>query len=284
MKPNRLLEKMYFDIIKSSYLQNEDLNKKMHYEGKRLLIEPIISLTPEQEKVLTKGLGQIKNPEEYKQINSSTGLAVNYYKILEKTGNLAELRFEDQVGKPLRNGFPANLDVSYTYNDKQYYVESKFLEPYYNFYKSNESNTSSYFIRSRYKSELPYIDKWIDLFYKAEQFNIYNVAQLCRHLLAIYVRYMKAKDKTIVLESVTWRMTSEFLNMIENEEIRDLMVIRINDLYKESRNCLELLNDFLQNKIHCDNISFETLCYNDILEDISQSDKLNEFKLRYFLE
>ena len=59
---------------------------------------------------------------------------------------------------------------------------------------------------------------------------------------------MKAKDKTIVLESVTWRMTREFLNMIENEEIRDLMVIRINDLYKESRNCQKLLNDFLQNK------------------------------------
>lgn len=284
MKLDSSLERMFFKIINTSYSKNEILSKKMHIEGKVPTIDTILPLNSDQEKILKLGLGQIKNPEEYKQINSSTGLAVNYYKILEKTENLAELRFEDQVGKPLRNGFPANLDVSFTYNDKLYYVESKFLEPYYNFYKSNESNTSSYFIRSHYKSELPYIDKWIDLFYKAEQFNIYNVAQLCRHLLAIYVRYMKAKDKTIMLESVTWRMTKEFLSMIENEEIRDLMVIRINDLYKESRKCKELLNDFLQNKIHCDNISFETLCYNDILEDISQSDKLNEFKLRYFLE
>ena len=33
-----------------------------------------------------------KNKNEYKQINSSTGLAVNYYKILEDNGNIEELK------------------------------------------------------------------------------------------------------------------------------------------------------------------------------------------------
>ena len=47
-------------------------------------IEPIIKLPKEVEEHLLKGDGQ-KNKNEYKQINSSTGLAVNYYKILEDT-------------------------------------------------------------------------------------------------------------------------------------------------------------------------------------------------------
>lgn len=283
MKLDSSLERMFIKIINTSYSKNEILSKKMHIEGKVPTIDTILSLNSDQEKILKLGLGQIKNPEEYKQINSSTGLAVNYYKILEKAGNLAELRFEDQVGKPLRNGFPANLDVSYTYNDKQYYVESKFLEPYYNFYKSNESNTSSYFIRSRYKSELPYIDKWIDLFYKAEQFNIYNVAQLCRHLLAIYVSSM-GSNKSIVLQSVIWKMTSKFLSMINNDDIRELMNTRVKALADESLKCNELFNNFIHNEIHWDNMNFETLYYNDIVKRICNFDKIKEFKLRYFIE
>ena len=47
-------------------------------------IEPIIPLSREQQNQLLEGDGQ-KNKNEYKQINSSTGLAVNYYKILEDT-------------------------------------------------------------------------------------------------------------------------------------------------------------------------------------------------------
>ena len=46
-------------------------------------MEPIIPLTEEQERQLLDGDGQKKERNEYKQINSSTGLAVNYYKILE---------------------------------------------------------------------------------------------------------------------------------------------------------------------------------------------------------
>ena len=50
-------------------------------------IEPIINLSTKQRDKLQKGDGQ-SNPDEYKQINSSTGLAVNYYKILESTGKI----------------------------------------------------------------------------------------------------------------------------------------------------------------------------------------------------
>ena len=75
-------------------------------------IEPIIPLSKEQQNQLLEGDGQ-KNRNEYKQINSSTGLAVNYYKILEDTGNTEKLRFEEKVEKPLKikGGRKANLDV-----------------------------------------------------------------------------------------------------------------------------------------------------------------------------
>ena len=93
--------------------------------------EPIIKLSLAQEKKLIEGNGQ-SNPNEYKQINSSTGLAVNYYKILEDTGKIEDLWFEDKVEKPLhiKGGKPANIDVSYKKDGKKFYIESKFLEPY----------------------------------------------------------------------------------------------------------------------------------------------------------
>ena len=58
--------------------------KTKHHKSPIVYIEPIIPLSSEQEKRLKEGDGQ-SNPNEYKQINSSTGLAVSYYKILENT-------------------------------------------------------------------------------------------------------------------------------------------------------------------------------------------------------
>ena len=47
------------------------------YQSPIVYVEPIIQLSSDQEKKLKEGDGQ-RNPNEYKQINSSTGLAVNY--------------------------------------------------------------------------------------------------------------------------------------------------------------------------------------------------------------
>ena len=105
---------------------------------KVICIKPIIDLDKEEERLLLEGDGQ-SNPNEYKQINSSTGLAVNYYKILESVKPIEELVFEDKVAIPLKGkgGRKANLDVSYKRDGKLFYVESKFLEPYYS---NNEKN------------------------------------------------------------------------------------------------------------------------------------------------
>ena len=82
-------------------------------------VKPIIELDKEMEGLLLAGDGQ-SNPNEYKQINSSTGLAVNYYMILNETGKIEELTFEDKVAKPLkcRGGMKANIDVSYKRDGK----------------------------------------------------------------------------------------------------------------------------------------------------------------------
>ena len=95
-------------------------------------VKPIIELDKNTEEILLAGDGQ-SNPDEYKQVNSSTGLAVNYYMILNETGKIEDLTFEDKVAKPLkcRGGMKANIDVSYKRDGKIIYVESKFLEPYY---------------------------------------------------------------------------------------------------------------------------------------------------------
>ena len=106
--------------------------KTKYHQSPIVYIEPIIPLSSEQEKKLKEGDGQ-SNPNEYKQINSSTGLAVSYYKILENTEKIKDLLFEDKVAIPLiKGGKPANLDVSYKRDGKIYYVESKIYDSHGN--------------------------------------------------------------------------------------------------------------------------------------------------------
>lgn len=243
-------------------------------------IEPIIKLSSVQEEKLKKGDGQ-SNPNEYKQINSSTGLAVNYYKILESTGEIENLLFEDKVEKPLKSsgGRPANLDVSYIRSGKKYYVESKFLEPYYS---GNEHNRKSYFEKEKY----PVLDKdketWFHLFDDAQKYKLYNFSQLCRHLLAIWRKHSSDTDLQIVFQSVTWRMSDLFISGIGDDELEESFRTRREGIEKESELCQKRINDFLS-QIGWNNISFECLHYNDMLDDISSSPHLEEFKMRYFL-
>jgi len=244
-------------------------------------IDPIIELTSKQEEQLRNGDGQ-SNIDEYKQINSSTGLAVNYYKILECTGKIEKLQFEDKVAKPLlgKGGRCANLDVSYRRNGKLYYIESKFLEPYYS---GNEHNRESYFDKSRY--DVPEDDKevWFRLFSDAQEYKLYNFSQLCRHLLAIWRKHKDDKQLEIFFQSVTWRMSDQFIDKLDDEELRESFISRRSAIEKESKECQQRIIDFLK-KIGWNNLTFECLHYNDMLKDISSSRYLEEFKRRYFLE
>ncbi len=244
------------------------------------IVEPIINLSKDQECSLLNGDGQ-SNPLEYKQINSSTGLAVNYYKILESTKKITNLIFEDKVQKPLniRGGRFANLDVSYKKDGIQYYVESKFLEPYYS---SNEHNRDAYFVKENYDVHEEHKNDWLKLLETAQQFKLYNFSQICRHLMAIWRKH-KDDDQKIVFRSVTWKMSDSFIEKKIGSKDKEDCIARRNEIEKESKKCNEIVNDFLY-KIGWGNITFECLYYDDILDDIKESKDYEEFKKRYFID
>ncbi|MBP5345069.1 MAG: hypothetical protein J6Y99_02520 [Bacteroidales bacterium] len=244
------------------------------------IIKPIINLSKDQECSLLNGDGQ-SNPLEYKQINSSTGLAVNYFKILESTEKISNLVFENKVEKPLKSkgGKPANLDVSYLKDGILYYVESKFLEPYYS---SNEHNRDAYFVKENYDVHEEHKNDWLKLLETAQQFKLYNFSQICRHLMAIWRKH-KDDDQKIVFRSVTWKMSDSFIEKKIDSKYKEDCIARRNEIEKESKRCNEVVNIFL-NKIGWNSITFECLYYDDILDDIKESKDYEEFKKRYFID
>lgn len=279
---NKIASKDFTKAIASAYMDRNINFKKQ--TASICYIDPIIMLSPKEEEILTNGDGQ--SPEEYKQINSSTGLAVNYYKILQNCQNIKDLVFEDKVARPLKSGGRyANLDVSYKRDGIYYYVESKFLEPYYS---DNEKNRASYFNVKKYPQEVEgHENEWLSLFEEAGEFTIYNAAQLCRHLLAIY-RSSKSRstedgnNHRTILQSVTWKMSDEFICLFD-KQIQDYLYRRIETIEEESKKCESLFNDFIET-INWTYMSFEAKHYNDMLDDIKDSKYYESFLLRYFFQ
>lgn len=247
------------------------------------IINPLIKLSTIQEDMLNEGDGQSYN--QYLQINSSTGLAVNYYKLLEEQKNIKQLVFEDKVARPLNKGGKcANIDVSFIRDNKLYFVESKYLEPYYS---GNEVINDSYLDSNRYPKEIPSSDysNWKKLFRWTKDFKLYNVTQLCRHLLAIYRFTHGHSDayyngQQVVLQSVIWKMTDMFLSLCDDSTKKDLER-KILILEKEKNACDLYINEFIES-INWQNMVFESHYYNDILCDIKESDFYDEFCKRYF--
>ena len=247
-------------------------------------VAPLVKLTKEQNYILTEGDGQTEN--QYKQINSSTGLAVNYYKLLEELGAITDLVFENKIAKPLNKGGRfANLDVSYNRDGILYFVESKFLEPYYS---GNETIKDSYLDISKYPVEVEENkEEWRNLFNKASEFEYYNFSQLCRHLLALYrythgIKGSEYKGEQVVLQSVTWEMTPQFMKKLDQKNSIDMQK-RIEQLQAEANKCQEIFNSFITN-IGWNNMKFQTLHYNDMLDDIKSSKHYAEFCKRYFFD
>ena len=140
----KLLTDLIHDEYKKSNIQVSVKTNPVYH------VSPLVNLTSEQQKILSDGDGQTE--DQYKQINSSTGLAVNYYKLLEELGAITDLVFENKIAKPLNKGGRfANLDVSYNRDGILYFVVSKFLEPYYS---GNETIKDSYLDISKYPVEV----------------------------------------------------------------------------------------------------------------------------------
>lgn len=274
--------KIFTDLIHGEY---EKSNIQVSVKTNPVYhVSPLINLTSEQQKILSDGDGQTE--DQYKQINSSTGLAVNYYKILEELTSITDLIFENKIAKPLNKGGRfANLDVSYKKNGVLYYVESKFLEPYYS---GNETIKDSYLDISKYPVEVEENkEEWRNLFNKASEFEYYNFSQLCRHLLALYrythgIKGSEYKGEQVVLQSVTWEMTPQFMKKLDQKNSIDMQK-RIEQLQDEANRCQEIFNAFISN-IGWNNMKFQTLHYNDMLNDIKSSKHYAEFCKRYFFD
>ena len=252
-------------------------------------MEPMLPLSENQKRKLEEGDGQKRNPNEYKQVNSSAGLAINYFKIQEDKGVIKDVIFEYKVAKPIKHGGRfANLDVKYTKidDDTLYFVESKFLEPYYS---PNKDNSAYVGMENVYKyDDIPGIDlnKWNDLFTKANDrnnFKYYNASQLCTHLLAIY-RFSKENEKQkLVLQSIIWEMPDSFIDKITNARYRNNLKVHREIIKKEEEMCKKLISEHIDS-INWKNIRFETLNYNNEVERIKDSEFYDEFCRRYFLK
>lgn len=98
------LKNLIFDEYKRQEINIRTQSESVHY------VSPLIELSEEQREILEKGDGQKLN--EYKQINSSTGLAVNYYKLMEDLDLISELIFEKKPAIPLEKSQKfVNIDV-----------------------------------------------------------------------------------------------------------------------------------------------------------------------------
>jgi len=244
-----------------------------------------------------KQLNQLENGDgnpiaEMCHINSSAGLAFNYYKLFEhekqKKCQDFEVKFEDKVAKPLclknNGGKYANLDVSFYLDGTQYYIESKFLEPYYSKCKHN---TCSYYNKDKQGNDVDnykFSKKeeetalWLELLEHEKDFQYYDFPQLYRHLLAI--RRKHNKQGKVVLQSVSWKMTDTFKEKYELKEDDEKM---LNTLDVERQKAEELFKGFL-NEIGWTDCHFEMKYYNDMLEAIKDAPKYHEFCKQYFLD
>ena len=98
------LKNLIFDEYKRQEINIRTQSESVHY------VSPLIELSEEQREILEKGDGKKLN--EYKQINSSTGLAVNYYKLMEDLDLISELIFEKKPAIPLEKSQKfVNIDV-----------------------------------------------------------------------------------------------------------------------------------------------------------------------------
>lgn len=243
-----------------------------------LICEP----TTNQLQSLLKGSG---NPEaEMRQVNSSAGLAVNFWRAYELCKPEAIVEFEWKKIVPLRWGRPANIDVVVRANNVEDFYESKFLEPYYS---NNEIPRESYFDESKYSSYTKdSAHSWVELFKRSSEFQYYNVTQLIRHLLAISKHMWKNPkyyyDKQVNLVSVVWDMPDSFAAMYEGE-IENALIQRRTVIRKEAEQCEKLLNDFIQEHLPMKNLFFKAIKYNNIIEQISDDELRSKLESQYFL-
>jgi len=256
-------------------------NKLIECNNGAFVIDLISEPSKEQMQKLIEGSG---NPEsEMHQVNSSAGLAVNFWRAYELSHPESRVEFEWKKQVPLKRGIPANIDVVVRDSDKISFIESKFLEPYYS---GNETPRSSYLEASKYSKTTEPAQRWVELFTQAESFQVYNVVQLCRHLLAIYKDMRKCpKDyekRKVQLCSVTWKMPEPFLSLF-TEEYQNAFIEKNRLIEAEAKECKNLINRFISEQLQLEQLSFDFFTYNEIIDWVANSENYVKFKKQYFL-
>jgi len=260
-----------FTLLKNALIRNN---------GGNINSSLLVSLTDTQLNHLITSSGSAES--EMRQVNSSTGLAVNFWRALELSSNGLAVDFEWKKRKPLRYGEPANIDVVCQSADRISYIESKYLEPYYS---GNEYPSLSYLHDHYYtKNTKDSASSWISLFEKASSFKLYNVVQLSRHLLAICQDIWRNPEyyhgKQVDLLSVTWEMTESFVQILpfQSDFADRTFLIR-----EESEIAESLLNDFIKSHIPETRIVFQSLRYNHLIDKLIGSKYYTPIKDKYFL-
>lgn len=262
--------------------ENKLKNRLIEFNKGNEVIDLICQPTEEQKEALSKGSG--KPNLEMRKVHSSAGLAVNYWRAYELCHPDSSVEFEWKKQNPLKCGNSANIDVVVREKDRITFIESKFLEPYY---RPNDSLAKSYVETDKYAEETGPAEPWVELFSEAKNFKIYNVVQLCRHLLAIYKDMMITPEdyvqKTVTLLSVTWEMTDAFLNDYFTDKQKAGSVERTKRISEESARCHKLLNDFISNNLGVSNLRFDVKKYNDIIGLVSEFPEYEKLRNQYFL-
>lgn len=262
--------------------ENKLKNRLIEFNKGNEVIDLICQQTEEQKEALSKGSG--KPNLEMRKVHSSAGLAVNYWRAYELCHPDSSVEFEWKKRNPLKCGNSANIDVVVREKDRITFIESKFLEPYYS---PNALLAKSYVETDKYSEETGPAEPWVELFSEAKKFKIYNVVQLCRHLLAIYKDMMITPEdyvqKTVTLLSVTWEMTDAFLNDYFTDKQKAGSVERTKRISEESARCHKLLNDFISNNLGVSNLRFDVKKYNDIIGLVSEIPEYEKLRNQYFL-
>lgn len=227
-----------------------------------------------------------RNPtvvKEVKKANSSTALAINYFELYAKLTGI-RVDYEIEVAIPLilpkGKGHYAMIDAFYKDNGTYYYIESKFLEPYYS---ETHEISASYFVEKYYETE-EIASKWIELFKKVQEmindgeFKYFDINQMLKHLLAIY---RTKPNLSVVLKNLIWKPEKTFYNYIDSNISVSYLQKRVESLSKEIKIAAELMNTFVKEELHWENCSIKILFYNDDLKAVSSHHEYKTFIDKY---
>lgn len=228
-----------------------------------------------------------RNPgveNEIVKLNSSSALSINYHEMLGIALGV-RMDYEVAVAIPLHldegKGHPAMLDVKYEHDGVTYYVESKFLEPYY----TVSHKASKNYWNERYYLEEKETEKWVALFKQVDgmieqkEFCYYDINQMLKHLLAIYRIQPQAN---VVLKNLIWRPSETFMNAIESQRSRSFLTKRVARLTEEMETARKLIADFI-GSINWKNCNVKISFYNEEMEQVSKCGFIDEFKAKYLL-